>query len=261
MKSAQMGVPIIVSRNGTKKRLKTAERLGLALFGRATHYQLHLLLRIRSLRRRAGSRRVPGRRTRGDYGRTRKALIGKTRNTRQRPAQDASTRALRSPAEVILNANRRQSPRLPSLLRWLRLLSPPTRRTSSLVKILKASRPADVVDTGLPPACPPTTLSRRRTRNGTSTTSGGSCGRRRRRPRRNSLRASAGRHTLALAPSGALVILPWLFKNVGSLTTRPRLHPVARHAGRFEITSDCALHGDSRCRSLLKRVRPQWPTP
>ena len=38
MKSAQMGVPIVVSRSGiTQMGLELAERLGLALFGRATH--------------------------------------------------------------------------------------------------------------------------------------------------------------------------------------------------------------------------------
>jgi len=38
IKSAQMGVPIVVSRSGiTQMGLELAERLGLALFGRATH--------------------------------------------------------------------------------------------------------------------------------------------------------------------------------------------------------------------------------
>jgi FdhD protein len=37
MKSAQIGVPIVVSRSGiTQMGLEIAERLGLALFGRAT---------------------------------------------------------------------------------------------------------------------------------------------------------------------------------------------------------------------------------
>jgi FdhD protein len=38
MKSAQMGVPIVISRSGiTQMGLELAERLGLALFGRATN--------------------------------------------------------------------------------------------------------------------------------------------------------------------------------------------------------------------------------
>jgi FdhD protein len=38
IKSAQLGVPIIVSRSGiTQMGLEIAERLGLALFGRATN--------------------------------------------------------------------------------------------------------------------------------------------------------------------------------------------------------------------------------
>ena len=54
IKSAQMGMPIIVSRNGvTQMGHELAERLGMTLFGRAAEPPLHLLLRLRALRCRA----------------------------------------------------------------------------------------------------------------------------------------------------------------------------------------------------------------
>ena len=56
IKSAQMGVPIIVSRSGvTQMGYELASALGMALFGRAVEPALHLLQRLRALRRRAGA--------------------------------------------------------------------------------------------------------------------------------------------------------------------------------------------------------------
>ena len=56
IKSAQMGVPIVVSRSGiTQMGHELASRLGMTLFGRADQPPLHLLLRLRPLRRAAGA--------------------------------------------------------------------------------------------------------------------------------------------------------------------------------------------------------------